>query len=315
MLCAALLTWLELPAIAGSSADASELLARAQAAIEDVDFATAKKLVEQALGGGGMDPGELARAHRCAGEVAAALGDDDQARDHFVRWILLDPNAALAPGVSPKISAAFDKARKEAAGLGALRLSVRMTREANKGVVVVDAKDPVDLVAQIRVRWPDGTEHIEHGLRAEVPVDDTRPAVVVVTALDADGNAIWSDQVRIGARMVERRRGFPGWARWPTWAVVTGVGVAGGGFFVWRVQKAEDELRDLNRDSPMHTYDEAKDIEDRGHRDALLANVAFGVAGAAAIATVLTFVLEPKGVELVAAPTPGGGSVSATVRF
>jgi hypothetical protein len=295
---------------------AGELLARAQAAVDAVDYDTAKKLVARAFAAGGMVPGELARAHRFAGEVAAAVGDEGQAREHFVRWILLDPRAALAPGVSPKIAAAFEAARKETEKLGGLRVSAKIERAPGRAVVVVDAQDPVDLITTVHVRTA-SAEGSERGKRVELPAVDGETVHATVTALDKDGNEIWKDELRAAALVKpETGGGIPGWARWPTWAVVAGVAGGAGVYFGLQVGKAEDDLQALHDDSTNHTYDEARDIEDRGKRNALFTNVSFGLAGAAAAAAVLTFVLEPRGpVEVVPAPAPGGGSVTATIRF
>ena len=302
-------------AAAQSETRASELLAQAQVAADGVDFQAARKLVKQAFAAGGMDPGELARAHRFAGEIDAAVGDEDAAREHFVRWLLLDPQAALAPGVSPKITAAFDGARREAAGLGRLAVSARLERTEGKATVIFEARDPADMITQFRVRAGGGREAVERDPRLEVAVADTESVAVSVAALDGDGNEVWKDDLRGGPRLLQVDGRFPVWARWPTWTAVAGLAAGGGIYFGLQVGKAEDDLRELNENSSMHTFDEAKDIEDRGRRNALYANLSFGVAGAAAIGAVLTFVLEPRGVELVPAPTAGGATIDARLRF
>jgi hypothetical protein len=308
-------TSIQISTAAADGKKARDYLAQAQAAVESVDFPAARKLVAQAFETGGMAPGELARAHRFAGEIAAAVGDDESARDHFVRWILLDQQASLAPGVSPKISAAFDDARRDAAGLGALTVSARIERAAGKAVVLAEARDPVDMIVQLRVRTADGAEVVERSMRAVLPADDTRSFAATVSVLDKDGNEIWTDKIHTGPLLVGVDRRFPGWARWPTWTVLAGVAAGTGLYFGYRVGQAEDDLEALNADSAMHTYDEVKEVEDRGKRDALIANLTFGVAGAAAAAAVLTYVLEPKGVELVPAAAPDGASITARVRF
>jgi hypothetical protein len=299
----------------GDEEPAGELLARAQAAVDAVDYDTAKKLVARAFAAGGMVPGELARAHRFAGEVAAAVGDEGSAREHFVRWILLDPRASMAPGVSPKISAAFEAARKDTEKLGPMTLVARVERSEGKAVVIVDAQDPVDLIARVQVRTGAG-ELSERGLRVELPAVDREVVHATVTALDKDGNELWKDELR-AAPLIKPEKS-DGSSRWIAIGALGGLAVVAGGlggYFGSQVGTAEDDLAALHADSSNHTYDEAKDIEDRGKRNALLANLSFGVAGAAAAAAILTFVLVPGPVEVAGAPTAGGGSVTATIRW
>ena len=102
--------------------------------------------------------------------------------------------------------------------------------------------------------------------------------------------------------------------RWPTWAGVALVGAGVGGYFAWQVGQTEDELAALNAASDQHSFDEALALRDRGQRQALYANVGFGVAGAAALAAVLTLVLEPDAAVEVN-PAPSGATVGTSVRF
>jgi hypothetical protein len=87
-----------------------------------------------------------------------------------------------------------------------------------------------------------------------------------------------------------------------------------GGYFAWQLGKTEDDLAALNATSGQHSFDEALDLTERGDRQALIANIGFGVAGVAAVAAVLTLVLEPTGTVEVA-PTAGGATATAIVRF
>lgn len=297
------------------SASGEDLLIRAQAAADDVDYEQARTLVTRAIAEGGLSAGNLSRALRFAGEVAAALGDDKAARRHFVQWLLLDPNAALAPGVSPKIASAFDAARNEFEKIGGFSLSAKVARHDGTARVTVEGHDPLEMVASIRVHRAGADDVTARGHSVDVPVRDTESVQLTVTALDAHDNVLWTGDARVASSVVEVDRGFPGWARWPTWTAVAVASAAAGGYFAWQEGRDEDELLALHRESSLHTYDEARAIEERGQRDALFANVGFGVAGAAAVAAVLTYVLEPGGVEV--RPVAGSGStgLSAAMRF
>jgi len=65
------------------------------------------------------------------------------------------------------------------------------------------------------------------------------------------------------------------------------------GYFSYATYHAKQDLVALEANSQAHTFDEAKQLEDRGHRDALVANITFGVAGATAIATAILYLTRP----------------------
>ncbi|MBZ0236013.1 MAG: hypothetical protein K8M05_27035, partial [Deltaproteobacteria bacterium] len=111
------------------------------------------------------------------------------------------------------------------------------------------------------------------------------------------------------------RGGWPTIVRWPVWTGLAVVAAGAGGFFAYQVGQTEDELAALNAASDMHSFDEAEAVRDRGERQALFANIGFGVAGAAALAAVLAFALEPDRVEILPAPTAGGATIGASIRF
>lgn len=301
------------PARAGD--DPRTLLDAGAQAIENVDFEAARGDVDRALASGRLTPGQLVRAHRLAGEIAAALDDSEGARAHFLRWILLDHGAALPAGMSPKITEPFAAARGEAAGLGGFAVSVRLERSPGRVRVTVERRDPLTMIAKLSAQLRGGAVITVSENGAAFAVADTAAADVDVVALDEQGNQLVVATASSPAAVVASRRRFPTLVRWPTWTVVAVVAAGTGGLLGWRVRVAEDDLRALNADSSQHSFDEARAIQDRGRRDALLANLSYGVAGAAAVAAVLTYLLEPRGVEL--RPTAGvdGAGATATVRF
>jgi hypothetical protein len=116
---------------------------------------------------------------------------------------------------------------------------------------------------------------------------------LLIVAIDGRGNeliAIGSPDasdippatVKTGAR-VQRR---PWYGQWYSWAAVAGVTAGAGVYFGWRVKDAQEGLEDLNANSSAHYFAEAHELERRGKRDAVLANVGFGLAGAATVAAV-----------------------------
>jgi hypothetical protein len=326
LLAAALLAALAAPAAAGGD-DGAGLLDRAQKAIsDDIDYDTAGTLVQQALDGGGLSRADLARAHRIAGEVAAALDDAAGARAHFVRWLLLEPDATLADGMSPKITEPFEAARAEARELGAMTIEVAAERRPGKVRVTLDARDPLNLIARLRAR-ADGVEAEDVGTRVELEVPGDAPLAVEISVLDEQGHELERQTVtaEVGGAVepdrppprIEGGRGGGGWPaiiRWPTWTAVAVVAGGAGGFFAYRVGQDEDELAALNASAAEHTIDEAEAVQARGQRNALYANIGFGVAAAAAVTAILTFVLEPDDQPRVEV-TPQGDGVSVSVRF
>jgi hypothetical protein len=335
----AILLALALAATAPDAAADNPLLDQAQRAIDDIDPQAARDLVRQALDGGGLDARELRRAHRLAGESAAALGDAKSARDHFLRWLLLDPAASLPSGVSPKLAQPFADASAEAERVGRFSVDIAIERGDDRIDVTLTAHDPLSMVAGMRLRIGDASEVSVTGLTATLPAANATAVAVNVVVTDARGNELSRRSVaggtsdrrggggggnatggdttageRAGPRTRSKR--WPVAVRWTTWTGVALVAGGAAGYFAVQVGKDEDDLAALNANSAAHTFDEAEAIRDRGRKHALYTNVAIGVAGAAAVATILTFVLEPRGsVEIAPAPAPGGATVSATVRF
>lgn len=320
-LAVALVAALAGPASAGGNAS----LDQAQQAIDNIDYEAARSLVGKALAGGGLSLADHLRALRMAGEVEAALGDDAAAREHFATWLYLDPKAKLADGLSPKITAPFDDAR---ASTGALVVDVTLTRTGDGVTVTLVTSDPLALVRGFEARGG-GAAASGEGLEATLATTDPSGFEVTVEVVDERDNQIAvrtvvAEPVEAAEKPVASgggghgEAGWPTPLRWPTWAGLALVAAGTGGYFSYRVGQAEDDLDALNADPGAHTADEARAIQDRGERDALVANVLYGVAGAAAIAAVLTLVLEPDDdpdVEVLPGASSDGASVTATIRF
>ena len=310
------------PAIAD---DGSAMLGRAQKAIDDIDYDGAKKLVEGALASGALGPSELARAHMLAGEVAAALGDDAGAHDHFERWILLDPAARLPDGLSPKITTPFTAAHASADALGSSAFAVYPGHRGDGKLELAIAHDPLHMVARVHVAFDHGSDAEAVGDHFTVAIDDAATRITV-TLLDEHGNRL-AESINMGlethataaaapaAATTTTSHRLPAASRWPTWTVLA---VVAGGSAVYFARAASDDqsqLDALNASSTTHTFDEAKAIADRGSRDTLLANVSIGVAAAAAAAVVVTVIVDRRTVEVQPLAAPGAAGASVTFSF
>jgi hypothetical protein len=113
----------------------------------------------------------------------------------------------------------------------------------------------------------------------------------------------------------------PLYLKWWLWGG-TAVALAGGAtYFAFGARSAKTELDELNAHSVNHDFDEAKAVESRGKRDALLTNIGYGAAGAFAVVSVILFLTEPRASEehrvttVTPVPMRGGGAVVLGVPF
>jgi hypothetical protein len=306
------------PAYAGSPT-----LDEAQQAIDAVDYETAAKLVAHALDEGELGATDFLLAHRLAGEIAAALGDTDAAREHFTIWILLDPHASLSAGASPKLTEPFADAERQVSELGTMSIEAHAERDGDTVRVTLDVRDPLALIGGMRV---EGGGQVAAGRGTEVELTLGEDVTELeVTVLSAHNDAIAVRTVTLAGATAERperheegpatRGGWPVFVRWPTWTALAVVGLGTGGYFAWQVGKDHDELDALNADSANHTFDEALALEERGKKHALYADISFGVGGAFAIAAIVALVLEPDRVEVTPVASSDGAGLSASLRF
>jgi hypothetical protein len=113
----------------------------------------------------------------------------------------------------------------------------------------------------------------------------------------------------------------PLYGRWYVWGAATVVAAGGGGYFGWQARQDQDALDRLNQNSPDHDFSEADEIEQRGRRNALVANIAFGAAGVFAIAAVVSLALEPdapaseRSTALAPLPLRQGAGLSVAFTF
>lgn len=126
-------------------------LAAAERAYQDVDFPTTREQAERALEAGGGSPEETARLHVLLGISAAALGDAQAAKPHFIAALAIDPTLRLDKNLSPKIRDPY----LEAQGFWSAaseRLALRAVPSADGAQIVVRLQDPTSLVSKLELR-------------------------------------------------------------------------------------------------------------------------------------------------------------------
>jgi tetratricopeptide (TPR) repeat protein len=327
--------------VSPAAADANRDLERAKELLADLYFEEAEKAFTRALERGGNGPAEVAEIYLGLGEISASSGDTEAAVEHFRRALAINPGLELAEGTSPKVEQPFEKAR-ESLGDG----------EGLRGVLVVDENDvvrvglridadPLQMIALADVTYelPDGkSSEAQVKIRGEVtaiplPADATG---VEVTLLDRHGNQL----AELGRTEVPTGRpralvpSGPGPAPAPdrgeaSGSVLTspllwgGLAVAfagaGAGFGLYS-RAAQSDLEELKERSSEVEFSEAQALEDQARQRALIANIAFGAAGAAAIATVVFLLTgddEPDeaGARLSPALGPDRVGIAATISF
>jgi len=289
-----------LVAIGGvARADELDEARRLEAAL---DYEHALAAVDGILAAGGARyPERFVELQMFAGRLAAGLDRGGVAEDHYLRALAIKSDATLPEGTSPKLVAPLDAARRRAT---ALRVSVI----AADGAVsfLVDA-DGLGLVRGIALTITDASGRRElvdrAALRMAVPKGAT---AIEVAALDGSGNVVYKAAAPVVAlpRIVDDRPSVA--ARWSTWAVVTGVVLAGGAFSAWRFNVAQKDWDALRGASDMHDYSALTDVEDRGRRWGLTANIAFGVAAATGITAFVLYYRQRDRRILVSATGVGG---------
>ncbi|HJZ85977.1 MAG TPA: hypothetical protein VKN99_12445 [Polyangia bacterium] len=321
-------------------------LARARGEIERLRYDRARESLDAALQFGGNGPADVAEIYRLLGQVAATLGQREAAEGFFRHLLVLDPEAQLGAGVSPKIQAPFDAARAYTAEHGALRVRHQVHAGATPSIVLEVTADPLAMVAGARAtyRTRSGSEQSIEGrgqARVELVLPGGPRIEVTLAALDAFGNRLLeiggagapivieggaealppaAARAHVDEALPVRQ---PFYKRYWFWGGLA-VGAAAFGTAFGLLEKgAEDDLKKLNADSMNHDFREARAIEDRGRRDALLADIGFGVGGACAVVAVVMAVRSAGGpprseraqTVVIPAPTASGAGLLVQGRF
>jgi hypothetical protein len=329
-------------------------LDRAIENIDALDYDAARAQLIAALREGGNRRADTVMIHRLAGEISAAFGNADEAAARFRLMLAVDPTAEVAEGQAPKVVEPYDLARAYIDENGALKAHLEREPDGDGGLtltVVVDT-DPLHMVAGAALIDRDsGKVHraARGSDRLELPVAAGERRSAVVVLVDPHGNHL-SEPMAVAPPPRARRpaavaaapapaepaappepvteeiidegepprSGRPVYARWSTWAVAGALAAGTGLWFGMQARSDWDQLDTLIDDSASHDFTEARAIEARGRRNALIGNVALGtgVACGAVSAVLLIHQLRGKRSSGVAVtPARGGGSVAMAWEF
>jgi hypothetical protein len=95
------------------SATPAQDLAEARAAEADLDYQRARVLLVGLLDRKDMSDRERLEAHYLAGQIERILGNDTEARLHFLTVLSTQPEWTLAPDTPPKVRTFFELVRAE----------------------------------------------------------------------------------------------------------------------------------------------------------------------------------------------------------
>lgn len=330
-----------------SSVRADPTLDTAKAAVDASDFLTARTQLTQLVGKGGNSPEDMGEIYRLSGIVAGALGEAKVATEAFERCLALTPKATLPPGTSPKITRPFVEAQAYFKKHEPLKIKAD-TQTTPPSVTITVVSDPLAMIARARViatvdKKPPETLEKPVGEEVSISLPAAARIDLRVIALDDKGNRLAEvgsadvPIVIVGSAplvvsppkpppkpIVARtpRSPRPLYLKWWLWGGTSVAFAAGATYFAFGARSAKNELDELNAHSVQHTFDEARSIEDRGKRDALLTNIGYGAAGALAVVGVILFLTEPRSHEenrvtttITPVPIRGGGAVVLGVPF
>ena len=319
--------------LAPAVALANPHLERAKTALDDLQFEEAYDALDEALRAGDSEVEQTLEIYQLLGEVAAALGQEDEAVDAFELLLTLAPKHRLRDGVSPKIREPFDQARSRVDGRESLRLSCEVTSKDPMTLVVVVRSNPLDLATGALVvdGGGDNRAPLVAGSASITLAIGGRASRVGLT--DESGNQIaimkasqCADDVEVvltdptpSPKPADDDGSILGhWALWGGVAIACG---AAGTYFGLQAQSDVDELNVIYANSGDYEYSEAMDKEDSARRNALFANIGFVAAGGAAIAAGVLLLRSgddnPAKDEMVVAPTatPDGVGVMFAMPF
>lgn len=125
-------------------------LQQAEEAYQNVDFEGVQTHATASLRAGGHPRAELVRIYQLLGVASSALGQEEQARDYFIRMLALDPDADLDESVPPRLRDPYLEAR----GVWAARptrLEVEVHLDRAQSSLRVELADPSHMARYVSV--------------------------------------------------------------------------------------------------------------------------------------------------------------------
>jgi hypothetical protein len=341
-----------LVAASPARADDATTLETAKAAVDGSDYLTARAQLTELTNHGNNGPDDMAEIYRLSGIIAGALGEAKPATEAFERCLALTPKATLPPGTSPKIAKPFAAAQAYFKTHEPLKIKAETTT-IPPSLTIAIVSDPLSMIASASVLATVDKKPPQHFDRPAapaitIPLSPGGRIDLRVIALDAHGNRLAEvgslevPLVIVGSGPVEGAgtppppppkkkhevvhvpaKSRPLYLTWWLWGGTSIALAAGATYFAFGAASAADDLDTLNAHSVEHTFDEARAIEDRGQRDALLTNIFYGAAGTFAVVATILYLTSPHSHDeervttttITPVPIRGGGAVVLGVPF
>ncbi len=189
-------------------AQEGDALSRAEEAYLQVDFRSTLEHASSALETGGRSRRELIRIYELMGIAAAALEQEDDSRDAYIRMLALDPSRDVDRNLAPRLRSPFLEARGYWTARSD-RLEAEVRLERSESGLVVHLTDPLDMAQAVVVRarlggggdWHESRQPaVEEQLVPITGVADADRVEYVIEVLDGRGNRL----VELGAPMSPR---------------------------------------------------------------------------------------------------------------
>lgn len=320
-------------------------LDRAVQAVGDRDYEKARVHLKLALRAGGHDRADTVLIYRLSGEVAAAFGYRAEAEDLFRHMLAVEPRADVAVNEAPLVVEPYDAARAYFAEDHA-SIHVDIDRESGRDGDVVSvriASDPLRMIAAARLLYRDRgdiaqrDQPVSEGGDVSVNVPERLRATASITVVDRYGNqlidplpaapppvtvpaAAAASDADAPAAMSLTDEAVPAaeerslLGRWYTWGALSVASGAAATYFGMRANARWAELDAVIDSSDEHAFDEARQLEEAGRRDALVSNIAIGAAVTTAVISVALIVRDARGSQptqrLVPVATRNGAGIA-----
>ncbi|MBA2544609.1 MAG: tetratricopeptide repeat protein [Deltaproteobacteria bacterium] len=281
----------------GSARADSPKLAEARAAIDQVRYDDAQRLLVDALAAGGHSPEDVRLIYQLAASTAVVLGQRELGEQYYRRWLALDPAAKLPDGSSPKLADAFVAAQAYMAAHG--RLTVRAKPRGSQVDVIVES-DPLHMAAAAsadatRVALVDGRATLT-ATRAIAILDERGNQLVVLDVpVELTGPAT-STGPTVAPRPVRDvlPPSRPLSRRWTTWAVPSAAFLLAGAILGTLAITQQEDLDDAIGASGEHFFSEIDGNHDTIKRNATI-GIALGSVGAVLAIPAAVFFLRGRG--------------------